>query len=98
MPRRRFARLLVGLAVCAALLAGTGKLLLASDFATRQVLARLQAVVGAPLRIREVDLGYTTSSLRDVDVIEKLPTADPPAWSSARSVEADVSLWQLLRG
>lgn len=89
-----------GVATCAfvIVLAGVGKLSLASDFATRQLVTRLQAAVGAPLHVATVDLGYSSSNLRGLDVLENASHAAPPPWATARDVEADVSLWQLLRG
>src|SRR5262245_39549543 len=98
MSRLRLARLLVGLLAGSGLLAGAGKLLLATEFAARQVVARLRAAVGAPVRVGGVDLGYASSSLRDLEVMEKESSAEPPCWTSCRAVDADLSLWQLLRG
>jgi hypothetical protein len=98
MPRLRFVRLLLGLFAGAVALAGGGKLLLGTGFAARQVVARLRDAVGAPVRIGDMSLGYTGSSLRDVEVLEAVGTKEPPRWSSCRTVDAGLSLWQLLRG
>src|SRR5436305_13242722 len=98
MLRPRLTRLIVGLIVAAGVLTGAGKRWLGSAYAARQVATRLGAAIGAPVRLGEVSLGYIASTLRDVDVLETIPTAEPPAWTSCRGVEADLSLWQLLRG
>jgi hypothetical protein len=96
--RRRLARVIVGAALAVGLLAGAGKVLLRSAYAAEQVTARLGAAVGAPVRVREMDLGFTASDLRDVDVLERETAASPPAWVSVGVAEVDLSLWQLLTG
>jgi hypothetical protein len=96
--RQRLKRLLLMTAALCALLAGVGKLALASDFAARQAVTRLGAAVGAPVRVGEVQLGFRASALRGLEVLENLATAEPPPWSAAAAVEADLSLLQLLRG
>jgi hypothetical protein len=98
MFRFRLTRLFIGLIAALGALTGAGKLFLGSALAARQVVTRLGAAIGAPVRVGEVSLGYTASALRDVDVLEKLSTAAPPAWTTCRGVEADLSLWQLLSG
>src|SRR5262245_11960181 len=98
MFRPRLTRLIIGTITAAAVLTGAGKLFLGTAFAARQVVSRLGTAIGAPVRVGEVSLGYTASTLRDVDVLETTPTAQPPAWTTCRGVEADLSLWQLLSG
>src|SRR4029077_14711205 len=98
MSRPRVTRLIIGLIAAVGVLTGAGKLFLGSAFAARQVVTRLGTAIGAPVRVGEVSLGYTASALRDVNVLEPIPTADPPAWTTCRGVEADLSLWQLLSG
>jgi hypothetical protein len=96
--RQRVKRYSVGSFALVVVLAGVGKLSLASDYAAREAVARIQAAVGAPVRCAGVDLGYSCSALRGVEVLENATTSAPPAWTSARAIEADLSLWQLLRG
>ncbi len=96
--RQRVMRLSVGTVAVCGLMAGAGKLGLASEFAARQLVERLQAVIGAPVRIAQARLGYSSSALDGVEVGEAVNTDAAPAWASARAVEADLSLWQLLRG
>src|SRR5262245_64797283 len=98
MLRWRLTRLAIGMLAIAVLLTGAGKLFLGTAFAARQVVTRLGAAIGAPVRVGEVSLGYIASALRDVDVLEAIPTTEPPAWTTCRGVEADLSLWQLLSG
>jgi hypothetical protein len=95
---RRLKRLLLVTAALCALLAGLGKLALASDFAARRAVARIGAAVGAPVRAGEVQLGYWASALRGLEVLETLTTPQPPPWTAVGAVEADLSLLQLLRG
>jgi hypothetical protein len=96
--RPRLKRLLLMTAALVALLAGLGKLALASDFATRQTVARLGAAFGAPVRVGEVRLGYWATALRGLEVLENLTTPEPPPWTAVGAADADLSLWQLLRG
>jgi hypothetical protein len=98
MFRWRLSRLVIGLIAALGVLTGAGKLFLGSAFAARQVVTRLGTAIGAPVRVGEVILGCTASALRDVDVLETIPTAQPPAWTTCRGLEADLSLWQLLSG
>jgi hypothetical protein len=98
MLRPRLTRLVIGLIVAVGAVAGAGKLFLGSAYAARQVVTRLGTAIGAPVRVGEVSLGYTASALRDLDVLETISTKEPPAWSTCRGVEADLSLWQLLSG
>src|SRR5206468_944306 len=91
--RHRVKRYSVGTGAFIVLLAGVGKLGLASDFATRQAIAQIQAAVGAPVRVAAANLGYSSSTLTDLEVLENARSATPPPWSSARAVEADLSLW-----
>jgi len=98
MLRPRLTRLIIGLIAAVGVLTGAGKLLLGTAYAARQVVTRLGATIGAPVRVGEVSLGYIASTLRDVDVLETTPTAEPPAWTTCRGVDADLSLWQLLSG
>src|SRR5262249_26973701 len=57
---------------------------------------RLQAAVGAPMRAQDVQLGYSSSSLRGVQVLETSKSTEAPAWTNVGLVNADLSLWQLL--
>jgi hypothetical protein len=88
----------VGTLAVVGLTLGSAKLGLSSDYAARQVVARLQAVIGAPIRAGGVDLGFGASALRHVEVLENLTTSEPPPWCSAESVETNLTLSQLLRG
>src|SRR5262245_43028653 len=98
MLRMRLTRLLIGMIAGGVVLTGAGKFFLGTAFAARQVVARLGTVIGAPVRVGEVNLGYIASELRDVHVLETLPTAEPPPWTTCRGVDAELSLWQLLSG
>src|SRR5262245_5754486 len=98
MFRPRLTRLIVGLLAAAGVLTAARELFLGSAYAARQVGTRLGTAIGAPVRVGEVSLGYTASMLRDVDVLETIPTAAPPAWTTCRGLETDLSLWQLVSG
>src|SRR5262245_16848265 len=87
MLRPRLTRLIIGLIAAVGVLTGAGKLLLGTAYAARQVVTRLGATIGAPVRVGEVSLGYIASTLRDVDVLETTPTAEPPAWTTCRGVD-----------
>jgi hypothetical protein len=93
---QRLKRRLIGLLLFAAALTGLAKLALASDYATGEAKARIQAAIGAPIDARSVALGFVTSAFDEVRVFENAATVEKPAWTTAKAVHADVSLWQLL--
>lgn len=92
---RYFRRFIAVILLCV-VLAGLGKLALASDYAARETMTRLEAAVGAPLRAQDVQLGYSGSTLRSLQVFETNKSHDGPAWTSVGQVDADLSLWQIL--
>ncbi|HEY1377555.1 MAG TPA: hypothetical protein VGF55_12215, partial [Gemmataceae bacterium] len=92
----RLRRRLLGAIVAVAALTGLAKLALASDYAARETVARIGAAVGAPVKAGDVRLGFTASGLSGVRVFEFAATTDAPAWTAVGTVEADLSLWQLL--
>jgi hypothetical protein len=93
---QRLKRRVIGLFLLAAVVTGLAKLALASDYATREAKARIQAAIGAPLHVKTIDLGFIASAFTEVKVLETTATAEAPAWTTAKAVDADVSLWQLL--
>src|SRR5437868_11671873 len=93
---RRLKRRLLVLVLLAAALTGLAKLALASGYASRETVARIQAAVGAPIRAGDVTLGFTASGLRGVQVFEAAGSGEEPAWTAVGSVDAEVSLWSLL--
>jgi hypothetical protein len=93
---QRLKRRFIGLVILAAVVIGLAKLALASDYAMREAKSRIQAAIGAPVDAKTIDLGFVGSAFADVQVFETTPTAPPPAWSTAKAVDADLSLWQLL--
>src|SRR5581483_8121810 len=97
MSPRLKRRILTAVALVA-LLVGAARLALASDFASRQAVGRIAAAVGAPVRAEDVRLGFWATALRGLHVLENLTTPEPPSWTAIGSAEADLSLWQLLRG
>jgi hypothetical protein len=84
------------LVVLAAGLTGLAKLALASEFAATEAKVRIGAAIGAPLEAKTVALGFTASALSGVKVFETTGSANPPAWTAVGSVDADLSLLQLL--
>jgi hypothetical protein len=93
---QRLKRRLIAFLFLAAALTGLAKLTLASDYAAREAKARIQAAIGAPVDAKTIDLGFTASAFTEVKVLENTPTAAAPAWSTAKAVDASISLWQLL--
>jgi hypothetical protein len=91
----RLTRRFLGLLLLAAALTGLAKLALASDFAAKEAKARIQAAIGAPLDAKGVSLGFSASALTGVRVFETASTDTTP-WTAVESVDADLSLWQLL--
>jgi uncharacterized protein YhdP len=98
---KRFNRIwLVGLAVVVVLggLFVAAKKYLGSQQLAPQVAARLQAAYGGPVRVGEVDVGVNRSSLRHLRLYEAGAGPSDEPWVDVDTVEADVSLWGLLRG
>jgi hypothetical protein len=93
---QRLKRRLIAVLLFAAVLTGLAKLALASDYAARETISRIQAAVGAPVEVKSVDLGFGGSTLTEVKVLETATTTEAPAWTTARAIDADLSLWRLL--
>ena len=93
---QRLKRRLIQLLLLAAAVIGLTKLALASDYATREAVARLGAAVGAPVRASDVSLGFSASALRGVRVFEAATAGEGTEWTAVGSVDADLSLWQLV--
>jgi hypothetical protein len=92
----RLKRRLIALVLLAAVALGLARLALASDYACRETLARLEAAIGAPVKATSVRLGFSDSALSGLKVFEVAASAETPAWTAVGTVDADVSLWQLL--
>jgi hypothetical protein len=75
-----------------------GVWLLRSAYAADQVASRLAAAAGAPVRVGGFDLGFGRSSLSGLEVCERDASAAAPPWLTIGAVDADLSLFQLIRG
>jgi hypothetical protein len=93
---QRLKRRLIVLVLLAAAALGLSRLALASEYARRETLARLEAAIGAPVKATSVRLGYSDSTLTGLKVFEVAASAETPAWTAVGTVDADLSLWQLL--
>src|SRR5207249_3707932 len=74
------------------------KLLLRSGFAADKVAAQIQEAAGGPVRVGSLDVGFTGSSLHDLQFLEEGAPDGAPPWAVVPTVDADLSLPQLIRG
>ena len=93
---RRLKRRLIVLVLLAATALGLARLGLASDYACRETLARLEAAIGAPVQATNVRLGFSDSALSGFKVFQPAASAETPAWTAVGTVDANLSLWQLV--
>jgi hypothetical protein len=82
----------------AALLLGGSKWLLRSAYAVEHVVAQIGSALGVPVRIAGIDLGFTGSSLSNLEVLERDSSPGSPPWLTIGSLDADLTLPQLIRG
>jgi translocation and assembly module TamB len=70
-----------------------------SPEAASMVTARLQDSLGVPVQLGEADVGWSSTTLRDLKLYEKgaSPLADVP-WAVVRDLKADVSVQDLIGG
>jgi hypothetical protein len=92
---RRF--LIVTLAVIGTLVLGA-RLYLGSALAAEQVRERLESVYGSRIAIAAVDIGFTSSDLKGLQLYEAGPDAPDSPWATANDVDAALTLWDILRG
>src|SRR5437868_3135327 len=83
--------------IIAGILWAAARLYLSSEQVTTQVSSRLQALYGAPIQIRQADVGVLGSSLRDLRVFENKTSPTDEPWLVIEHVEADVPLWDLAK-
>ena len=84
------------------LLLGAGwmalRLYLNSSAVLTQVTQQLAALYGGPVDIESVAIGFTSTTMRGLQFFEPGRERAQPPWLTVRSVTADVTLWQLIRG
>src|SRR5208282_1244153 len=95
--RRCFYIVLILLLIVAALVIGA-RSYLASAKGAAGVAARLESVIGAPVRLAGVYVGLETSSLERMQVYEAGPSSPDQPWAVIDAVQADVAAWSLLHG
>jgi hypothetical protein len=97
--RRWLRRLAIGAVVLIVVLIVAAKLLLRSGFAADRVAAQIQkATGGAPVHVGSLDVGVAGSSLRDLQILEDGAVPSDRPWAVVTSVDADVSLMNVIRG
>jgi hypothetical protein len=79
-------------------LLGGSKWLLRSAYAAEHVVAQIGSALGVPVRIGDLDLGFTGSTLSNLEVHERDSSPGSPPWLKIGSVDAHLSLSQLIRG
>ena len=98
---KRVRRLLIGLGVVVAIssiIVIGARRYLASRHAAAQVAAHLEAVYGGRVHVEEVEVGLGSSSLKGLRLFETGKDAPDKPWATFDDVEADVSVWDLIRG
>lgn len=93
-------RALVVLTVLALFLAAAGYGVyryLHSSQVAEQVTSRIEQMYGGSVRVGQVNVGLSESSLDDFTLYEKDGENSTP-WLTVRSIRTDVSLWDLVRG
>lgn len=99
MKRARRLLIVLGVvALTAGIVVTAGKRYLASKHAAAKVAAHLEAVYGGPVHVEEVDVGFGSSSLKGLRLSESGPDAPEKPWATFDEVDADVSVWDLIRG
>lgn len=94
---RRLSLILAVLLVLAGAIFLAGRSYLGSRRAAVQVAARLEAAYQMPVELLGVDVGLHDTTLRGLRLHEVgAPTGQP--WAVVEQVDADVSLWDALRG
>ena len=98
---RRWRRLFVSLALVFLILLGVliaaGAWYVHSDHATARVAGRLEAALGAPVKVGGIRLGLRDSSVHQVDLYEPGAETSGTPWLTARDVATDVGIGDLLR-
>lgn len=70
---------------------------LRSDFAAGRVAARIEQVARTPVRIGQIDLGLTGSTIYDLQFLEPEAPAGSPPWATVTAINTDLTLTQLYR-
>jgi hypothetical protein len=72
---------------------------LRSPRVTHEVATRLEAMVGAPVRVENVDVGIHGSTLNGFELFEPGTDASQSTpWLKVGSLTTDISLWDIMRG
>src|SRR5207245_411306 len=95
---RRLVLVLIGLVVVVGIGVLAARYYLKSTHVTAQVASRLQEVYGGPVQVEDADIGVTGSSLHGLRLFETDPTRGQVPWVEVGTIQADISLWDVLRG
>src|SRR5262245_35600193 len=98
MRRRRLLTVAVGLLALIGVLVTVARIYLGSHSAARQVAARLEATLGAPVRLQRLDVRSGGISLEGLEIFQPGAEAGNSPWLSAREVRTDVTLLDALEG
>jgi hypothetical protein len=96
--RRSWARKFVVFLAALGLVYFGGMWFLRSAYAAEQVAARIGEATGAPVRLAGLDLGFRGSTLTGLEILERDATENSTPWLTIGSVDADLSLPQLING
>jgi uncharacterized protein involved in outer membrane biogenesis len=96
--KRRWRRWLVGLLLVAFLFVVGGRLFLSSSYVRGRVAASLEQLYGGSVRVGSADIGMRRTVLSRVELFEKGDGPNQQPWMSIDRLEADLSLWDVLRG
>jgi hypothetical protein len=96
--RRSFKRTFLTLLALAAVVYFGAMWFLRSAYAVEQVTNRFTAALGAPVKIAGLNVGLSRSSVAGLAINERGSQPTDPPWLTTDSVDADLSLMQLIRG
>jgi uncharacterized protein YhdP len=71
---------------------------LASREVAAHVASRLEASLGIPVKVAEVDAGVRTTSLEGIELFEPGADKSSKPWATIERAEVDLPSWDLLRG
>jgi hypothetical protein len=95
---KRLLRVLLVIAVVLLVAGFAARRYLSSRQVADQVAAKLKTLYGGPVKVAAVDIGLYGSSVNGFELFEKDGAGSQAAWLTIEELDADISLFNLLRG